>query len=336
MLHLESCCGQKTWHVMYDRYDRRGHHLTSETLSTLESLSNGPPAQWPEELAADRSGHIWGAYGVDDGADLFEASPQGGLLRPPFPIDELGGRPNSLSLALSSSVGYLAWQQPYDLGSYIDTRRFSLASGTVGPTERAAYAAGSETAPHVFAGTGPVTITWELTDQARTSTLQASSYRSAVTPTLAQRIGLGLGNPWEEVAVLVLGSLGFATLTTTVNILWVLALTLIGILTVRFLRWLPSKWVVYACLLTCVLFLVFVSPGAPVLFLGTMPDSGLAITPFGVMAFGADLAFVTFMGTVPLRRIDDAYRAGLMAFVGVYFFAFVEAVVFIQQQLGYI
>jgi hypothetical protein len=110
----------------------------------------------------------------------------------------------------------------------------------------------------------------------------------------------------------------------------------VGIVTIRLLRWLPSKWAVYACLLTCLLFLVFVSPGAPILFLSTMPASGLAVIPFGLMAFGAELAFVAFMGTVPLRRIDDAYRAGLMAFVGVYFFAFVEAVVFIQQQLGYI
>jgi hypothetical protein len=54
------------------------------------------------------------------------------------------------------------------------------------------------------------------------------------------------------------------------------------------------------------------------------------------MAFGAVLGFVIFVGEVPLRRIDDAYRAGLMAFFGMYFFAFVEAVVFIQQRLGYI
>jgi hypothetical protein len=93
---------------------------------------------------------------------------------------------------------------------------------------------------------------------------------------------------------------------------------------------------VYACVLAAILFGVFVSPGAPILFLDTMPANGLAVLPFGFMALGAVLGFVTFVGEVPLRRIDDAYRAGLMAFVGVYFFAFVEAVVFIQQRLGYI
>jgi hypothetical protein len=336
MLHLESCCGQKTWHVVFDRFDRQGNHLGTRTLSTLESLPNGAPAQWPEELALDRSGHVWGAYSVDAGVDLFEASPGGELLRAPFQVDEDGERPNSLSLALGRRTGYLAWEQGYDLGTYIDTRRFEPGSGKILGAGRAAYASGSQMQPHVFAEDNSATILWELTDQGSTSTFQEVSYRTAVAPTLAQRIGLGLGNPWEEVAVLALGSLGFATLTTTVNILWVLALTLVGIITIRLLRWLPSKWGVYACLLTCLLFLVFVSPGAPILFLSTMPASGLAVIPFGLMAFGAELVFVAFMGAVPLRRMDDAYRAGLMAFVGVYFFAFVEAVVFIQQQLGYI
>jgi hypothetical protein len=337
MLHLESCCSQKTWQVVYDRYDLRGDHLGStKTLSTLESLPNATPAQWPEELAVDRAGNVWGAYAGDAGMYLFEASPNGMIRRPPIQMYAGDGRPNSLALVLGRTVGYLAWEQSYDLGTYIDTRRFEIKSGAPSATERAVYASGSQLQPHAFVEGDTATIMWEATDQSRNSTFQTSTYRSAGTPTLAQRIGLGLGNPWEEVAVLLLGSLGFATLTTTVNILWVLMLTLVGILTIRVFRWLPSKWLVYACVLACILFLVFVSPGAPILFLDTMPASGLAVMPFGLMAFIAVLAFVTFMAAVPLRRVDDAYRAGLMAFVGVYFFAFVEAVVFIQQRLGYI
>jgi hypothetical protein len=337
MLHLESCCSQKTWLVLYDRYDLRGHHLgTTQRLSTLESLPNAVPAQWPEELAIDPAGNVWGAYAGDAGMYMFEASPDGTIRRPPFQVYAGDGRPNSLSLALGRTVGYLASEQGYDLGTYIDTRRFELNGGAASATERAVYASGSQLQPHVFVAGDTATIIWESTDQSRNSTFQTSKYRPAGTPTLAQRIGLGLGNPWEEVAVLLLGSVSFAILTTTVNILWVLMLTMVGILTIRILRWLPSKWIVYACILASILFLVFVSPGAPILFLDTMPASGLAVFPFGLMAFVAVLAFVTFMATVPLRRVDDAYRAGLMAFVGVYFFAFVEAVVFIQQRLGYI
>jgi hypothetical protein len=337
MLHLESCCSQKTWRVVYDRYDHRGNHLgNTKLLSTLESLPNGAPAQWPEDLAVDRAGHVWGAYAADAGVYLFEATSKGRLLRAPFQVDAEDGRPNSLSLVLGRSVGYLAWEQTYDLGTYINTRRFEIKTGALSATERAVYASGSQLQPHAFVAGDTGTIMWEWTDQGQKSTFQTASYRSAGTPTLAQRIGLGLGNPWEEVALLLLGSFGFATITTTINILWVLSLTLVGIFTVRFLRWLPSRWLVYACILTCLLFLVFVSPGAPILFLDTMPATGLAVIPFGLMAFGAVLAFVTFMGAVPLRHIDDAYRAGLMAFLGVYFFAFVEAVVFIQQRLGYI
>lgn len=337
LLHLESCCGQKEWHVVYDRFDGNGNQLgTSKVLTTLETLSSGGPAQWPMALALDRAGHVWGAFAGDAGVYLFEVTSAGRLLRSPFPVDEQDGRPNSLSLTFGRSNGFLAWEQPYDLGTYVDAYRFSVKDPSSSSVERAVYASGSQLEPHVFASGNGATIMWELTTQGRQPAFQVSEYRSTGGPTLAQRVGLGLGNPWEEIGLLVLGALGFATLTTTVNILWVLGLTAVGVLTVRLFRWLPSKWLVYACLLTSLLFLVFVSPGAPILFLDTMPASGLAVLPFGLMAFGAVLGFVTFVGEVPLKRIDDAYRAGLMAFLGVYFFAFVEAVVFIQQRLGYI
>ena len=58
--------------------------------------------------------------------------------------------------------------------------------------------------------------------------------------------------------------------------------------------------------------------------------------PFGFIAAAGALGFVTWVGGVGLRRIDDLYRAGIMAYLGVYFFAFLEAAVFIQQRLGYI
>jgi hypothetical protein len=337
MLHLESCCGQKSWHLVYDRFDLHGNRLGADkVLATLETLSSGGSAQWPMDLALDRHGNIWGAYAGDAGLYLFEASSNGALLRAPFQVDTLDGRPNSLSLALGGSAGFVAWEQSYDLGTYIVADRFDAGAPSSSSTERAVYAAGSQLEPRVFVTGDAATIMWESTTQAGGQTFQTVTYRTASGPTLAQRVGLGLGNPWEEIALLVLGALGFATLTTTANILWVLVLTAVGILTIRLFRWLPSKWLVYACVLAVSLFFVFVSPGAPILFLDTMPANGLAVLPFGLMAFGAVLGFVTFVGEVPLRRIDDAYRAGLMAFFGMYFFAFVEAVVFIQQRLGYI
>ncbi|HEY8687132.1 MAG TPA: hypothetical protein VIO57_16140 [Chloroflexota bacterium] len=337
MLHLESCCGQKSWHLVYDRFDLHGNRLGADkVLATLETLSSGGSAQWPMDLAIDRSGHIWGAYAGDAGLYLFEASSNGALLRAPFQVDTLDGRPNSLSLALGGSSGFVAWEQSYDLGTYIVADQFDAGAPSPSSPERAVYASGSQLEPRVFVTGDAATIMWESTTQAGGQTFQTVTYRTASGPTLAQRVGLGLGNPWEEIALLVLGALGFATLTTTVNILWVLVLTAVGILTIRLFRWLPSKWLVYACVLAILLFFVFVSPGAPILFLDTLPATGLAVLPFGLMAFGAVLGFVIFVGEVPLRRIDDAYRAGLMAFFGMYFFAFVEAVVFIQQRLGYI
>jgi hypothetical protein len=188
--------------------------------------------------------------------------------------------------------------------------------------------------PHAFATRDGATIMWQLVSRDISSTFETASYRRSGAPTLAQRLGLGYGNPWEAAALLVFGALGLATLTTTVNIFWVIGLAVLGLLTIRLLRWLPSRWWVYACLLACVLFLVFVSPGGPTLFLVTMQGAGLATVPFGLLAFGGALAFVSWAGAVPLRRVDDVYRAGAMAFLGVFFFAFIEGVVFVQQQLG--
>lgn len=337
VLHLESCCSQKTWLVEYDRYDANGKHLgRTQTLLELQSLPNGAPAQWPEDLTIDRAGHVWGAYAGDAGFFVFEAASNGHLLRGPTPVDSDAGRPNSLSLSVGTHVGYVTWEQAYDLGTYIDTLRFGVKEGASSQSERTSYGSGSQLEPHAFTVKDRGIVLWELTGHGSRSVFQSANYRSSGNPTLAQRLGLGLGNPWGEVALLVLGSLGFATLTTTVNILWIFLFTLIGILLLRFLHWLPSKWLVYACVLTCLLFIVFVSPGAPILFLDTMPASGLPVVPFGLMATGATLGFVTLLGTALWRHVDAAYRAGLMAFIGVYFFAFLEAVVFIQQRLGYI
>jgi hypothetical protein len=55
-----------------------------------------------------------------------------------------------------------------------------------------------------------------------------------------------------------------------------------------------------------------------------------------LLAAGGALVLILWLGGVAFRRVEDLYRVGLMAVFGVYFFAFIEAIVFIQQRLGYI
>jgi hypothetical protein len=116
----------------------------------------------------------------------------------------------------------------------------------------------------------------------------------------------------------------------------VFGLALLGFFGVRLLSGVPGKWAMYGLSLGLALYLTFVSPGGPMLFLATMPSMGLRALPFGLLAAAAAAAAIIWLGVVGLRRIEDIYRAGLMALTGVYFFAFIEAIVFIQQRLGYI
>jgi hypothetical protein len=110
----------------------------------------------------------------------------------------------------------------------------------------------------------------------------------------------------------------------------------LGLALLRLLRRWERRWLVYALLLAAALYVAFVAPGSPMLFLSTLPSMGLSPVPFGLIATASALAFVLWMGLVALRRLEDLYRAGLMAAFGVYFFAFLEAIVFIQQRLGFI
>ena len=183
---------------------------------------------------------------------------------------------------------------------------------------------------------GQPQVVWETVTKGINARFETVRYRSQDRPTLTQRLGLGLGNPWETIGVLVITSLGVAVLTTVGNILMILALAVAGLVALRILRPVPGRWVIYAVFLTGTLYLSFVAPGGPILFLSPLPSMGLAPLPFGVIAASGALLFVLWMGATAMRRIEDPFRAALMVVSGVYFFAFVEAIVFIQQRLGYI
>jgi hypothetical protein len=107
-------------------------------------------------------------------------------------------------------------------------------------------------------------------------------------------------------------------------------------LLLRVLRSVAGRWVIVTLLLTGIFFAMFVSPGLPVIFLTTLPGLGFDGAQFVVPAIAGALLFVGLLSQTGLRRIDDIYRLGAMAFVGIFFFGFIEAALFVQQELGYI
>ncbi|MDQ2745025.1 MAG: hypothetical protein M3Z66_22400, partial [Chloroflexota bacterium] len=168
------------------------------------------------------------------------------------------------------------------------------------------------------------------------STFQTSVSVRRVVPSLAQRFGLGLANPWGTLGVLLIVAIGVAAITTMGNILTIFGYGLAGFVLLRVIPRSPVRWTIFALVLAAGLFLTFVSPGGPILFLGTMPSMGFPIAPFGLIAATAVLLLALWVGDIALRHVEDLYRVGALVALGVYFFAYVEAIVFVQQRLGYI
>ena len=339
VLYLDQCCQQTIWNVLYRTYDRSGHpigrsHLLYQITGYSSNREISP--QWGEDLHVDSAGNVWGAFTGDVGIWVFEAGPGGDIIRGPRLLALQAGSTEAVDMAITGRGGYLLWEEQYDLGAFVDSQKFDSNLRAVGSPERVVYGSGSQTNPHAQVVDGKTDVIWQTVSRGSTSTFDVSQSRGNIQPTIAQRLGLGLGNPWGELAVLLISSLGFATLTATMNIILVLTIGFVGWLALRLLRSVRSKWVVYACLLTLALYYIFVAPGGPLFFLDTIPSLGLAAMPFGFIAAAGALGFVGWVGGVGLKRVDDVYRAGIMAYLGVYFFAFLEAAVFIQQRLGYI
>ncbi len=338
IMHLESCCQQQGWNVVFQRFDSAGHALSPVRLLDAIRFNGFAPDvnQWGADLRATSNGTVWGAFGGLNGALIFAADSHGHIVRKPVTVDSQGASPESIAIAASNAGGYVFWEQPYDLGSYLESRSFDprLRFGT---PERVEYLSGHQTNPHAALIDGTPTVVWQSWNETNNAVFDISGHRAAQGPDLAQRLGFGLGNPWEDAVVLSIGSMILAVLATVINLLAVVVLALIGLLVVRWTQKVPGRWLIYSCFLTAVIYAVFVTPGGgPTLFLTPIPTLGLAAVPFGLLAVLGSMFFVIWMGQTALKRIDDIYRAAIMAFLGIYFIAFLEAAVFIQQRLGYI
>lgn len=333
MVNLESCCSTRGWNVFLSRFSAAGFRLGAPVL--LATISAADVNQWGEDIRADASGDVWGAVAGGTGAYLFRTDRSGRVVRGPTEVDLPGPVSPALALVPAGSHAYLVWQQAYSLGAYIESGviddRLQLRQ-----LERVEYLSGIQNDPHAALSHGKIVAVWENQTSGSQVGFVTTSRRSASNPTLSQRLGLGIGNPWAEFVLLIVGALGVATVAATANILVIFVFIGLGLIVLRVLRRVPGRWLLYTCFLTGVLFVTFVVPGEPTLFLVTVPSIGFSTVPYGILGALSVLALMLWLGNTLLRRIDDVFRAGVMAVVGVYFFAFVESVVFVQHQLGFI
>lgn len=337
VLYLDRCCQQLTWNIEYGRYDALGRPDGPATrIDSLQYTGQAPDLpQWGEDLQRGPDGRIWGAYTGLTGIMMFEANRAGRIVRRPVQVDGLPSAPQSASIAAGQDGGYLFWEGSNEIGTFIQSRSFDR-NLVPGAYERVEYTSGTHNDPHAAMVAGAPQVIWQTITPDLSSVFESSRHRASVAPDLVQRLGLGLGNPWEEVALLLGGAIALATVCTSVNILIVVLLAVAGALVMRLLRRLPGRWALYGLLLTLALYATFVSPGVPTFFLVPIPSLGLHALPFGAVAAVGALTVVTWVGYTALRRLDDIYRAVAMSFLGVYFFAFLETALLIQKQLGYV
>lgn len=339
MLYLDACCQTHRWLVKLAQMTATGNPINhGRILSVLSSPSaqNSTPEQWAEDIRMDPAGHIWGAYAGDTGIWVFKLSGTNTANVQSRSLDPFGGIPQSLSLVPGVGHTYLFWEQPFDLGTYLAGQRIDSDMRSITRTERVVYEAAGQTGIHAVLHRGTVRVLWQSITPGLRSTFETATSTRSRTPDLAQRFGLGLGNPLEALGVLVVVAMGLAAITTMGNILTILAYALAGLFLIRFLGQGAARWSIFGMAAAAALFLTFVVPGGPILFLDTLPAMGYSVAPFGLIVVAAVLALLLWLADVILRHVEDPFRVGLLIIAGVYFFAFIEAIVFVQQRLGYI
>jgi hypothetical protein len=334
LLHLESCCSQQQFRVEWDRFTASGQKVAPTSVLTSIQERGANTLQRGEAIGKDGSGQIWAASTIDSGAILVHANADGVPVETQPALDPFPEQPGSIALALGAHGGYAIWEHDNGLGTDLESRHFD-ESGMSG-VERIEYLPGQQHNAHAGYVGNRYRVVWESITPSGGYAFETIQHRKAAGPDLAERLGLGLGDPWSAAGLLFGGALGLGVMGTAINLIDALILAAIGVLLVRFLGGVAWRWLIVTALLTGALYALFVSPGLPVLFLTTITALGFGATQFVLAATGGALVFVGLVGQTALRRMDDIYRMAAMAFLGIFFFAFIEAALFVQQELGYI
>ncbi len=336
LVYLDQCCRQQAFVVLHQRFTLSGHPVgTIETVSQVNlggQSSNSAPDRWG--LDVRRNGNaVWAAWSGDSG--LYSAAWRGNrrIFGPTLVVP--GGRTSSLMLSVGSGRQELIWQQFFELGSELSALQLD-AHGVPTAVDRVAYEGKSDDDPVAVTIDGQPAVLWQsLSSNATAAGIEVSHFTPVTLnpPSAWSRLGLGLANPLGNLALVLAGAAAVGVLLTVANVL------LLGIMIAVYLvvfRRTPVilnqvKWYAYAVVVAAILFAVFVNWGAPsppLLFLSSLSDTA------GLVAVGGMLLFVLVLTRTVLRRLDDVFRAALMAFAALYFIAFLQAIVLMQGQVA--
>jgi hypothetical protein len=199
-------------------------------------------------------------------------------------------------------------------------------------TERVAYDSGGDAAYPVAAMVGgSPRVIWEKFGRS-TTTFEATEYRKSVTPSLADRLGLGVGNSLANFAFLSIGSLAVAAPLTLLNVLILIPLLFVWIPISRFL---PERfrWPSHVAIVTSALLLIF---GVRSFANGWAFVLGPLGAPLSWLAIAGAVFVGVWISRVGMREREPAFRAAVMVVSAFYFVAAMWALTGIEGQLSVI
>lgn len=334
LLYMDACCNGSTYHLQYARYSAAGR-LRSRPLRLADIDIGGEgqgstPDIWGIALRTAGT-RVWAAWTGDQGLGL--AAMQGGReVVPPHVLVPMVST-DTIALALHGNEREVVWDQQESQGVNLSTLSFDAAGQPLQGVDRVTFEPAIDAEPIPVTLGGHPAVIWQATPaQSATSVIEVSRFtpKARPAPSLWAKFGLGLANPLGNLLLLLVAGIVVGLLLTVGNILSVFALTVIYFLVALVVRtrW---KWYLYPAVLAAILYVLLdrmAAPSPPVFFLSALNGSAALVALVG------SATFALIFGIILLRRVEDLYRAGLMAFAALYFVAFLQALILVQGQIA--
>lgn len=337
LVYLEECCHQQDFALRHARFTLSGVPLGPiETVAQVnvggQGGSNSAPDQWGLDVRRDGNA-VWAAWSGDGGLSVAAWRGNRMVVAPALVVP--GAVASSLTFSTAGGRQELIWQQYFELGSDLSALQLD-GHGVPIAIDRVAFEARSDDEPVAVAIDGQPAVLWQSLSSESTATGIELSHFSPLTlsaPSPWSKLGLGLANPLGNLALVLAGAAAVGVLLTVANVLLLLVMLAVYLVVFRRTPVVLNtvKWYAYAVVVAAILYAVFVNWGAPsppLLFLSSL--SGTA----AMVAVGGMLLFVIVLTRTVLRRLDDVFRAALMAFAALYFIAFLQAIVLMQGQVA--
>jgi len=338
LVYLDACCNQQAFDLRHERFTLSGVTVgPSQTVAQVNiggagGGGNATPDRWA--LDVRRNGNaVWAAWSGDGGLSVAAWRGNRMIVGPALVVP--GGNTSSLTLSVAGGRQELIWQQYFELGSDLSALQLD-GQGVPTAIDRVAFEARLDDEPVAVAVDRQPAVLWQSLSAESTATGIELSHFTPVTltaPSPWSKLGLGLANPLGNLALVLAGAAAVGVLLTVANVLLLLVMLAVYLVVFRRTPVVLNtvKWYAYAVVVAAILYAVFVNWGAPsppLLFLSSL--SGTA----AMVAVGGMLLFVLVLTRTVLRRLDDVFRAALMAFAALYFIAFLQAIVLMQGQVA--